>query len=94
MKTAVKTGGSLVVLDYDHVHNEWHPDPPTEFRHFYKAFLAWREANRWDNKMASHLPELFQIAGLAEVESHIQDEIVERGELGSVLRVSGTEGCR
>ena len=80
MKAAARTRGSLVVLDYDHIHNEWQPDPPAEFRHFYQAFLSWREANRWDNEMASHLPELFQSAGLSNVESHNQDEIVDRSD--------------
>ncbi len=30
--------------------------------------------------MADHLPELFRTAGLAAVESHVQDEVVQRGE--------------
>jgi hypothetical protein len=80
MKAAAKLAGIVVVLDYDHAKNEWEPNPPAEFRHFYQAFLAWRDLNRWDNEMGSHLPELFQSAGLTDVQSHAQDEIVERGE--------------
>lgn len=30
--------------------------------------------------MADHLPGLFQSAGLIEVESHVQDEVAERGD--------------
>jgi SAM-dependent methyltransferase len=79
MKDALKPAGLLVVLDYNLAANEWEPDPPAEFRDFYEAFLTWRKANLWDNHMADHLPELFQSAGLAAIESHIQDEIAERG---------------
>ncbi len=79
MKEALKPSGRLVVLDYNLAANEWEPDPPNAFRDFYAAFLAWRKANLWDNEMADHLPGLFQSAGLIEVESHVQDEVAERG---------------
>jgi SAM-dependent methyltransferase len=79
MKEAVRPSGILVVLDYNHAANKWEPDPPVEFRDFYGAFLAWRNVNGWDNEMADHLPGLFQSAGLIEVESHVQDEVAERG---------------
>jgi ubiquinone/menaquinone biosynthesis C-methylase UbiE len=80
MKRAAKPGGKLVILDYNHVDNQWMPEPPAEFQHFYRAFLAWRRSNRWDNEMAEHLPELFHSAALIDVESLAQDEIVERGD--------------
>jgi hypothetical protein len=70
----------LVILDYNHADNQWEPDPPPAFRRFYAAFLAWRESNHWDNRMADHLPELLRSAGLANVESHLQNEVTERGE--------------
>jgi hypothetical protein len=47
---------------------------------FYRAFLAWRQANGWDNEIADHLPELFRSAGLVGIQSHIQDEVIQRGE--------------
>lgn len=80
MKQATKPKGVLVILDYNHASNEWEPDPPREFTRFYNAFLAWRHSNRWDNEMADHLPELFRSAGLVDVKSRVQDEVVERGE--------------
>lgn len=79
MKQAANPSGVLVVLDYNHASNEWEPDPPGEFKLFYNAFLAWRSTNRWDNEMADHLPDLFRSAGMVEVKSQVQDEIVERG---------------
>jgi SAM-dependent methyltransferase len=80
MKEAAKTSGALVVLDYNHTSHQWEPDPPAKFMLFYNAFLTWRDANRWDNQMADHLPDLFRAAGLVGVKSRMQDEVVERGE--------------
>jgi len=80
MKRAAKRGGMLVVLDYNHLGNKWEPDPPHAFNQIYKAFLAWREANQWDNEAAAHLPELFRSAGLVNVASLVQDEVVKRGD--------------
>ncbi len=79
MKDAARSLGMLVVLDYNHTRNQWEPDPPSEFKLFYSAFLAWRAANRWDNEMADHLPDLFRSAGLVDIESHVEDQVVERG---------------
>jgi len=80
MKHATRLSGRVVVLDYSHAFNAWEPEPPPAFVRFYGAFLEWRESNGWDNQMADHLPELFRSAGLAEVESHVQDEVSQRGE--------------
>jgi len=80
MRQAAKPSGLLVVLDYNHARNGWKPDPPTEFSHFYGAFLAWRQANQWDNEIADRLPELFGAEGLVAIESYVQDEVAERGE--------------
>jgi len=81
MIDAAKVSGRLVVLDYNHAENHWEPDPPPEFREFYRAFLAWRESNGWDNRMADRLPELFRSCGLQDLEVHHQDEIAKRGDL-------------
>jgi SAM-dependent methyltransferase len=80
MMRATKPGGTVVVLDYSPLHNEWEPGPPREFRIFYEAFLAWRQANRWDNEMAHDLPGLFAQAGLIDIVSNIGDEVAERGD--------------
>ncbi len=88
MKKAAKPSGIVLVLDYNHMRNEWEPDPPAEFKIFYRAFLGWRQANHWDNEMGDRLPELFRSAGLVDVESHIQDEVVGRGEPEFVERTA------
>lgn len=80
MKAAAKSGGWVVVLDYNHEHNSWEPEPPLEFRRFYQAFLDWRTANHWDNRMADHLPDLFGSVGIAGAEMFFDDETVVRGD--------------
>ena len=80
MKAAAKPNGMLLVLNFNHAKHKWEPQPPPEFSRFFQAFLDWRRANQWDNEKADHLPALFQSAGLVHVESHVQDEIVERGD--------------
>jgi hypothetical protein len=80
MKKAVKLGGRVIVLDYNLDETRWEPDPPADFLKFYGAFLDWRDVNRWDNQMASHLTELFHSAGMVDVGSHPSDELVQRGD--------------
>jgi len=79
MREACRPSGIVAVLDYNHEANQWEPDPPAEFQEFYRAFLAWRASHHWDNRMADHLPELLQRAGLIHIESHVQDEVAVRG---------------
>ncbi len=80
MKKAVKLGGRVIVLDYNLDETRWEPDAPVDFQRFYRAFLDWRDANRWDNQMASHLTALFHSEGMVDVASHPSDELVQRGD--------------
>jgi ubiquinone/menaquinone biosynthesis C-methylase UbiE len=58
MVAAVKPGGQVVVLDYNHVRAHWEPDPPQAFKRFYEAFLHWRASAGMDNEIADHLAEM------------------------------------
>lgn len=78
MARAVKPGGLLVVLDYNHELNRWDPEPPGDFLEFFQGFLKWRESNHLDNRIADHLEQLFQAAGLQSVEGCDETETVER----------------
>lgn len=81
MSAAAKPGvGLVVILDYNHEANLWHPEPPPEFVRFYRAFLAWRTAHGWDNRLGDRLPDLLRPAGLEAIEVHVTDETVCRGE--------------
>ena len=66
---AVEPGGWVVVLDYNHAEHSWDPPARPEFRRFFEAFLAWREANGWSNMIAGELPAMFRAAGLLDIES-------------------------
>jgi SAM-dependent methyltransferase len=82
MKRAAKRGGRVVVLDYNLADNRWEPALPDEFASFYRAFLDWRTANHWDNHMAEHLPDLFRACGFDDIEVHVSDQTVARGDGG------------
>ena len=85
MRNAAKPGGRIVILDYNHADNSWQPDPPEEFRVLYNAFLRWREANGWDNRIGDRLGELMQAAGLADVQTVEQDEVGERASEAAMI---------
>jgi len=80
MQRALKPDGRLVALDYNHEDNSWSPQPPDAFLHFYEAFLAWRSANGWDNRIADHLGDLFRSVGLSNVRTYVDDQIASRGD--------------
>lgn len=80
LQRAVKENGWVVVLDYNHERNSWSEEPPESFREFYRAFLAWREANGWSNRMGDELAGLFEEAGLREVTVWEADEVEEAAD--------------
>jgi hypothetical protein len=82
MAAATRPGGRVVILDYSHADLVWQPEPPAAVRRFYDAFLSWRAANGWDNRLADGLPRLLESAGLEDVTSRVEDEVAVRGEPG------------
>jgi hypothetical protein len=68
-----------VVLVYNHAQHVWVPDPHTEFRLFFDAFLDWRERNGWNNNIADRLSGMFRDCGLENVQDWNDDEINARG---------------
>jgi len=82
MAGAARRGGLVVALDYSHARLGWDPAPPPEVLRFYQAFLAWREANGWDNLMADRLPQLFVAARLTGISVSVEDEVARAGDEG------------
>jgi SAM-dependent methyltransferase len=82
MHAATRPGGMAVVLEYTHADLVWDPAPPEPVRRFYDAFLAWRDANGWDNRLGDHLPGLLADAGFRDVVVTVEDEVATRGEAG------------
>ena len=80
MTTAVKPGGRVVVLDYNHEKTAWTPEPPASMRRFHAAFLRWRAAAGMDNAIADHLTDLLAGAGLTEITTIAQHEIAQRAD--------------
>lgn len=82
MTRAATPDGMLVILDYNHALHEWHPAPPPAFATFYGRFLAWREANGWDNTIANRCPALLEALGCRDVRAVDQDQTVVTGSPG------------
>ena len=82
MHAATRPGGMAVVLEYTHADLVWEPSPPEPVRRFYDAFLAWRDANGWDNRLGDHLPGLVADAGFRDVVLTVEDEVATRGDPG------------
>lgn len=80
MRAAAKPGGHVIVLDYNHDENSWVPEPPKAFQSFYQAFLNWRRANGWNNRIAADLPNLFRDAGLELLRISNDDEVTTCGD--------------
>lgn len=87
MASVVRPGGTMVVLDYDHLETLWEPEPPASFREFFDAFLRWRAQAGMDNRMARHLQSIFEELGLREVRSTPQPEVAERGAPDFEVRI-------
>jgi SAM-dependent methyltransferase len=80
MHAATRPGGMAVVLDYTHADLVWEPAPPEPVRRFYDAFLVWRDANGWNNRLGDHLPALFAAVGFRDVVVTVEDEVATRGD--------------
>lgn len=86
MKSMLKPGGVLSVLDYNHKKIQWTPEPPAIMKKFYKAFLDWREHAGINNQVADDLPHLFKEAGFQNIEVINSDEHYTGGDENFVFR--------
>lgn len=67
MKTLLKPGGCLTVLDYNHEAVEFSPEIPSSMKKLYNAFLTWRKDAGMDNQIGDHLERIFHEAGLYDI---------------------------
>lgn len=79
LKSFVKPGGCLTILDYNHTKVEFSPDIPASMQEVYAAFLKWRADAGMDNEVADHLGDIFQRAGLVRVSTADYSEASIRG---------------
>lgn len=80
MKSLLKLGGLLSVLDYNHEAIEWNPEPPESMQLFYRAFLKWRSDAGMNNHIALDLGSYFQEAGFHSVSIFNADELYRKND--------------
>jgi ubiquinone/menaquinone biosynthesis C-methylase UbiE len=80
MAAAVKPGGVILVLDYNHEKIHWQPPPPQSMDTFYGEFLRWRAESGMDNAIADHLAAMFTTIGLLGIVETPQHEVARRGD--------------
>jgi ubiquinone/menaquinone biosynthesis C-methylase UbiE len=86
MKSMLREGGLLSILDYNHKKIQWTPEPPAIMKKFYAAFLKWRENSGMNNQVADDLAHLLKDAGFQNIEVINSDEHYTRGEENFVFR--------
>ena len=80
MTKALRRGGRMVILDYNHEKASWTPEPPASMRRFVAAFLRWRAAAGLDNAIADRLGELLSGVGLTAIATTDQSEVTRRSD--------------
>jgi SAM-dependent methyltransferase len=88
LESSAKSGGLVLVLDYNHEKISWEPEPPSSMKSFYCAFLKWRSDAGMDNAIADHLPNLFDKVGINEIMITPQHETVKRTDNDFHSRIS------
>jgi len=78
MTSAVKIGGRILVVDYNHEKISWEPQPPSSMLNFYSAYLKWRSEAGMDNSIADNLFEMFQKVGIKDITITPQHEVTMR----------------
>lgn len=87
-KSSTKSGGMVLILDYNHEKISWEPEPPSSMKLFYSAFLKWRSDAGMDNTIADHLPDLFKKVGINDIIITPQHETVKRTDNDFNSRIS------
>ena len=88
MKSMLKEGGTLSILDYNHTKVQWTPEPPPIMKKFYAAFLKWRTEAGMNNQVGDDLPRLFEESGFENVQKFNSDEHYTRGEENFAFRAA------
>lgn len=80
LKSMLKPGGILSILDYNHEALDWQPQPPASMLRFYATFLRWRGDAGMNNHIAEDLPGYFAEAGLTNIEALEANEVYKKGD--------------
>jgi ubiquinone/menaquinone biosynthesis C-methylase UbiE len=77
---ALKPGGKLVLLDYNHLKGEMQPCLPPAFSSAIETFYRWKADAGMDNEIADHLEEMLIEFGFQNVLVTPQLEYTVRGD--------------
>ena len=81
LKTMLKAGGQLSILDYNHEALEWKPQPPESMKIFYQTFLKWRADAGMNNHIAEDLADYFEETGFHSIEVYNSNEVYSATEV-------------
>ena len=80
MKSLLKPGGQISILDYNHEALEFSPSPPESFSNLYKKWLQWRSDAGMNNHISEDLHTYFKNVGLHAIEVHEANEVYIKEE--------------
>lgn len=80
MKSLLKPGGTISILDYNHTAIEWKPEPPASMKKYYKTFLKWRADAGMNNQVAADIAAYMEEASLNSIEVINANEVYKKGE--------------
>ncbi len=78
MKSLLKPGGMISILDYNHEQLLLEPEPPQSIQYFYQRWLKWRADAGMNNHIAEDLPDYFRQVGLKDIETRDSSERYEK----------------
>jgi ubiquinone/menaquinone biosynthesis C-methylase UbiE len=87
MKSMLKPGGQISILDYNHEQLDWQPAPPESMQRFYATFLRWRADAGMNNQIAEDLADYLEEVGFKSIEVLNSDEIYKKGEANFFTRI-------
>lgn len=82
IKTLLKTGGQVSILDYNHETIQWTPAIPASMQAFYGAFLTWRKQAGMNNRIGDDMAALLRKQGFQAVQTQAADEHYSIEETG------------
>jgi ubiquinone/menaquinone biosynthesis C-methylase UbiE len=80
LKSLLKPGGQISILDYNHEALEWKPEPPASMQKFYNTFLKWRADAGMNNRIAEDLAGYFKDVGFHSIEVLNANEVYTKGD--------------
>jgi ubiquinone/menaquinone biosynthesis C-methylase UbiE len=87
LKTLLKPGGQLSILDYNHEQLSWEPQPPESMLTFYQTFLKWRADAGMNNHIADDLAGYFEETGFKAVEVFNAEEVYHQNDDNFLQRI-------